>query len=244
MNKFFKKSWIAILALATTVVAACSSSKNSNGNNTQNNNQNVSSDDNTVKGDTLAESRADVQRKLDKLREVIRDREMSCVYGSPEIIQEYGQETMRLRQEADSLQNLLDNGYGANNGKKKISELKKRLKEINRGIEEREMEDVYGSPELIEKYAAETNSLRIEAAEIQKQIDAIEGKTPKKSKKELQKRIDQIESTLKEREKACVYGSPEVMARYRSRNNELRREKDSLQKELDALDGVEPEVME
>lgn len=243
MNKFFKKSWIAILALATTIVAACSSSKNSNGNNPQNNNQNVSSDDNTVKGDTLAETRAEVQRKLDKLREVIRDREMSCVYGSPEIIHEYGQETMRMRQEADSLQNLLDNGYGANNGKKK-SELKKRLNEINRIIEEREMEDVYGSPEIIEKYAAETNSLRIEAAEIRKQIDSIEGKTPKKSRKELKNRIKQIESTLKEREKACVYGSPEVMERYRSRNNELRREMDSLQKELDALDDTEPEVME
>lgn len=243
MNKFFKKSWIAILALATTVVAACSSSKNSNGNNPQNNNQNVSSDDNTVKGDTLAESRAEVQQKLDKLREVIREREMSCVYGSPEVLRQYSEETRQLRCEADSLQNLLDNGYGANNGKKK-SELKKRLKEINRVIEEREMEDVYGSPELIEKYAAETNSLRLEAAEIQKQIDAIEGKTPKKNRKELQNRIEQIESTLKERERSCVYGSPEVMDRYRARNNELRMEMDSLQKELDALDDAEPEVIE
>ncbi len=118
MNIFFKKSWIAILALATTIVAACSSSKNSNVNNPQNNNQNVSSDDNAVKSDTLGESRAEVQRKLDQLRKVISDREMSCVYGSPEIIKRYGQETQRMRQEADSLQNILDNGYGANNMKK------------------------------------------------------------------------------------------------------------------------------
>lgn len=120
MKRFFKKSWIAILALATTVVAACSSSKHTNKTD-DSQNTSVNSDDNTATSDTLSASRAEVQSRLEELRRVIKEREMSCVYGSPEILRRYSEETQRLRYEADSLQNLLDNGYGASQGKKKMN---------------------------------------------------------------------------------------------------------------------------
>jgi len=211
MKRFFKKSWIAILALATTVVAACSSSRHTNkADDPQNNNPSVSSDDNnTANSDTISAQRAAVQRRLDELKKVIQEREMSCVYGSPEVLQRYAAETQRLRSEADSLQTLLDNGYGAGNDKKKISELKKKLKELETVIMDREMSDVYGSPEVIDSYQAETQELRERAVEIQRQIDELEGK--KNVGSSIKKAREDVDSVIEEIIPAPVYGPPEVM---------------------------------
>lgn len=211
MKRFFKKSWIAILALATTVVAACSSSRHTNkADDPQNNNPSVSSDDNnTANSDTISAQRAAVQRRLDELKKVIQEREMSCVYGSPEVLQRYAAETQRLRSEADSLQTLLDNGYGAGNDKKKISELKKKLKELETVIMDREMSDVYGSPEVIDSYQAETQELRERAVEIQRQIDELEGK--KNVGSSIKKARGDVDSVIEEIIPAPVYGPPEVM---------------------------------
>ena len=63
-------------------------------------------------GPPITDRRTELQNKLDQLLQAIQRRESSCVYGSPEIIQRYGEETRRLRQEADSIQqelNKLDN---------------------------------------------------------------------------------------------------------------------------------------
>ena len=45
-----------------------------------------------------------LRERLEILRNTIMERESSCVYGSPEIIQQYGQETMRLKEEAGLLE--------------------------------------------------------------------------------------------------------------------------------------------
>lgn len=90
MKKIFKKTWIGVVALATLIVGACCSSKGS-------------SDERLTK--------KQLRERIAQLREIVKEREMSCVYGSPEIIAEYGAETRRLRHELDSLQNELDN-YG------------------------------------------------------------------------------------------------------------------------------------
>ena len=90
MKNVFKKTWIGILAIATVIVGACCSGKQS-------------SDDKP--------SKRELKERIAQLKAIVKDREMSCVYGSPEIIQEYGRETRRLRAELDSLQNELDN-YG------------------------------------------------------------------------------------------------------------------------------------
>lgn len=236
MKKFFKKSWIAILALATTVVAACSSSKTTNKTENTQNNTPANNEVKPSESDTLATQRANVQARIDELRKVIKEREMSCVYGSPEVMKRYGAETQRMRNEADSLQNLLDNGYGANQGKKK--ELKARLDELEAIIKDREMSDVYGSPEVIEVYSADLQQLRREADEIRKQIDALEGNSSSK-KSELENRIHEIETTLQQTTSACVYGSPEVMQKRSERINQLKHERDSLQNELDKLNNAE-----
>lgn len=49
------------------------------------------------------ERRLALQERLSELRAVLYEREHACVYGSPEIIEEYGRETRRLRGEAEQL---------------------------------------------------------------------------------------------------------------------------------------------
>lgn len=90
MKGIFKKTWIEVVALATLIVGACCSSKNTN--------------DNKM-------SKRELKERIAELKAIVEEREMSCVYGSPEIIAKYGRETGRLRYELDSLQKELDN-YG------------------------------------------------------------------------------------------------------------------------------------
>lgn len=90
MKRIFKKTWIGVVALATLIVGACCSNKNT--------------------GDQKM-SKKELKERIAQLKAIVEDREMSCVYGSPEIIAEYGRETRRLRAELDSLQKELDN-YG------------------------------------------------------------------------------------------------------------------------------------
>lgn len=90
MNKLFKKTWIGILAVFTLIVGACCSQR-------------------TVEINGEKMTKKELKQKIDQLRSIVEDREMSCVYGSPEIIAEYGRETRRLRQELTDLENELKN---------------------------------------------------------------------------------------------------------------------------------------
>ena len=47
--------------------------------------------------------RVALQERIVELQEALQRREGACVYGSPEIIEEYGRETQRMRQEVDDL---------------------------------------------------------------------------------------------------------------------------------------------
>ena len=89
MKKSFRKVWIGVLALTTLVVGACCSNK-------------------TVEVNGQKMTKKELKARVDELRAIVEEREMSCVYGSPEIIAEYGRETRRLRSELDELQEKLD----------------------------------------------------------------------------------------------------------------------------------------
>lgn len=52
--------------------------------------------------------RAELRNRLEELQNAIQRREGACVYGSPEVIQRYGEETNRLRQEAAEIQRQLN----------------------------------------------------------------------------------------------------------------------------------------
>lgn len=90
MKRIFKKTWIGVLAIATLIVGACCSQKTVE-----------------INGEKL--TKKELQARVDQLRAIVEEREMSCVYGSPEIIAEYGRETGRLRGELNELQRELDN---------------------------------------------------------------------------------------------------------------------------------------
>ena len=90
MKKTFKKIWIGTLTVATLIVGACCSHKTS--------------------GEQKM-SKRELKTRIAELKAIVEEREMSCVYGSPEVIESYGRETRQLRHELDSLQNELDN-YG------------------------------------------------------------------------------------------------------------------------------------
>lgn len=100
MKKFINKTWIAIVAALAIVAGACCTHKNSPKDENDPSNQESPEHKMTKK---------ELKERIAEIRAAIKDREMSCVYGSPEIIQQYGQVTQRLRHEADSLQNILDN---------------------------------------------------------------------------------------------------------------------------------------
>lgn len=90
MKRFFKKTWIGALALAALIAGACCSQR-------------------TVEINGQKMTKKELKERIAQLRAIVEDREMSCVYGSPEIIAEYGRETGRLRQELTDLEKELDN---------------------------------------------------------------------------------------------------------------------------------------
>ena len=95
-----------------------------------------------------------VSDELDSLRKVIADMETvipSCVYGPPADDPVYLTEKEQTRKE-----------------------LMERLQTLQQTISRREGACVYGSPEVIQKYGAETRRLKAEAAEIQKQLEELD----------------------------------------------------------------------
>lgn len=51
--------------------------------------------------------RAELIKERDSIQNIIKMREHSCVYGSPEVLREYSLETNRLRQKLDSINQRL-----------------------------------------------------------------------------------------------------------------------------------------
>ena len=99
----------------------------------------------------------------------------------------------------------------------------------------REGAAVYGSPEIIARYGAETYRL-------QNQLDSINAKLGEDVDLEksaqryaLQQRIADLQTTLQRREGACVYGTPEVMEEYGRETQRLREEIQGLKKQLKEL---------
>ncbi|MBO4875106.1 MAG: hypothetical protein J5542_07355 [Bacteroidales bacterium] len=171
--KIVKKTWIAILAMATAVVAACTSTKR-----TSESAEAVPPADNDELGenenaampkDSINARRAELQVRLEKLRAIIKDREMSCVYGSPEVLQEYSAHTRELRQEADSLQNVLLNMLESEK-----QSLNARLDSIDETIKGRSGAKVYGPPEMIKKYNARNRDLQERRDSIRNEIEKID----------------------------------------------------------------------
>lgn len=145
MKKIVRTVWISVLS-GMAFLTACSSSR----------------------GVSKAE-RQQLIKERDSLQEMLTRREGAAVYGSPEIIAEYGMETLRLRSRLDSINYKLGEDVDLEKGARRI-ELQERLNQLRAELRRREGACVYGSPEVMEEWGRETRRLREEADSLQQQI--------------------------------------------------------------------------
>lgn len=133
----------------------------------------------TTRGGLTRAERKQLLRERDSIQEILKMREMAAVYGSPTIIQKFGLETMRLRNQLDSINYKLGEDVDLENSSKQLEMKKKRvalmerLEQLQNTIRERESSCVYGSPEIIEEYSRETQRLYQEAANIEKELQEL-----------------------------------------------------------------------
>lgn len=133
----------------------------------------------TTKGGLSKAERKQLVKERDSIQEILKMREMAAVYGSPTIIQNYGLETLRLRNQLDSINYRLGEDVDLEKSaqqyemKKQRVELTQRLEQLQNAIRDREGACVYGSPEVIEEYGRETQRMREEAAEIEKELEEL-----------------------------------------------------------------------
>lgn len=166
MKKVVRTVWIATLSGLAFLAACCS----------------------TKGGLTRAEKRQLI-RERDSIQQILSSREGACVYGTPEIMQQYSLETLRLRCQLDSINyrlgedvdmeasaQRLRNKEQQIEKMKQVNAIRERLEVLRNTIKERESSCVYGSPEIIESYGRETNRMREEAAELELQLLELENK--------------------------------------------------------------------
>ena len=100
----------------------------------------------------------------------------------------------------------------------------------------REGAAVYGTPEIIANYAAETYRLRSQLDSINYKLGEDVDLEKSARRVELQERIAELQTALQRREGACVYGSPEVIEEYGRETQRMKDEVNALRKELKDLD--------
>ena len=145
MKKVVRTVWICALSGLAFLAACCSS-----------------------KGLTRAE-RKQLKHDRDSIQEILKMREMAAVYGSPEIIADYGVETARLRYELDSINSRLGKDVDVEKSRQRYT-MKQQLAELKLALRSREGACVYGSPEVIQRYGEETQRLREQVEELENRI--------------------------------------------------------------------------
>ena len=164
MKKVVRTVWIAALSGLAFLAACC-----------------------TTKGGLTRSEKRQLMRERDAILQILSGREKACLYGTPEVMQQYSLETLRLRSRLDSINYRLgedvDLEASAQRVKDKeqqiekmqqINEIRERLETLFNIIKERESACVYGSPEIIQSYGQETIRLKDEAAELEQQLIELE----------------------------------------------------------------------
>lgn len=99
-------------------------------------------------------------------------------------------------------------------------------------------EALYGSPEVNAPVANQgsIDEMNARLDRIEQRINEMKNPDGQDRRTQLQQQLDSINNILKRREGACIYGSPEVMEKYRNETLRLHREASKLQQELEDLD--------
>lgn len=149
MKKIIRTVWVGALSGLAFLAACCSN-----------------------KGLTKAEKKQLV-RERDSLQEILSRREGAAVYGSPEVMQSYKAENYRLRSQLDTINYRLGEDVDLEKSARRYT-LQKRIVELQETLKRREGACVYGSPEVIKQYGAETERLRGELDAVRKELQQLD----------------------------------------------------------------------
>ena len=119
------------------------------------------------------QERRQLMKERENIQEMLKKRESACVYGSPEIMDRYKTETYRLMSQLDSINAKLGATVDLEKSARRL-QLQEEIAKLRAILYDREQSCVYGSPEVIQKYGAETRRLKEEAKEIEKQIEELD----------------------------------------------------------------------
>lgn len=119
------------------------------------------------------QERKQLIKERNNIQEMLRAREGSCVYGSPDVIARYKAETYRLQSQLDSINAKLGQEVDLDKSARR-AELQQRIATLRAELQDREGSCVYGSPEIIEEYSRQTNHLRGEVMELEKELRALD----------------------------------------------------------------------
>lgn len=117
--------------------------------------------------------RKQLEKERDSIQEMLKERENAKIYGSPQVMSRYHNETYRLRNQLDSINAKLGEDVDLEKSARRL-ELQKQLTELRAVLEEREGSCVYGSPEIIQEYGRETNRIRGEVKKLEEELRALD----------------------------------------------------------------------
>ena len=103
-------------------------------------------------------------------------------------------------------------------------------------LSEREGSCVYGSPEIIARYSAETDRLRCQLDSINAKLGEDVDLERSAQRLALKERIAELQAAIQRREGACVYGSPEIIQQYGEETRRMKEELEAARNELRELD--------
>ena len=121
-------------------------------------------------------------------------------------------------------------------------QLEKERDSIQEILTRREGAAVYGSPEIIANYAAETYRLRCQLDSINYKLGEDVDLEKSARRLALQERIADLQAALQRREGACVYGSPEIIEEYGRETQRMRDELEATRKELRDLNKPDSQI--
>ncbi len=126
--------------------------------------------------------------------------------------------------------------------RKERRQLVKQRDSIQEILTRREGAAVYGSPEIIARYGAETYRLQNQLDSINAKLGVFVDLEKSARRVALQDRIVELQAALQRREGACVYGSPEIIEEYGRETQRMRDEIQAIRKELKELNTPQDQI--
>ena len=122
-----------------------------------------------TKGGLTKAEKKQLIKERDSIQQILSRREGSAIYGTPEIMAQYKLESYRLQCQLDSINSRLGEDVDLEKSAQRY-QLQQRITELRMVLQQRESSCIYGSPEVMEEYGRETQRMRGELEELQKQL--------------------------------------------------------------------------